>query len=288
MIHEKVVIKQIPDELSVLTGLHKYNKSKMPSTGDFLQVAFEGGRAITGIDEESFRVNSLPEDEREKVKAEILSLRKNLEKLTGKDLSATSSFWDTFNVKISSDSDLVLNRANPMHVISYHALIANGYVAPDRESASLPDYRTAKYYCFVENIVKDEEVSTQMVRDKARAELLKLSENIDKMVLIGQYLEGDKYKPGMKPATLYKMLSNYIDTDADNLKRFVKAVTAKIEDINFKIIVDRAVKKKAISYKNGFYNIGGVTVGKTILDVFENLKKPEFSQELLILQQEFQ
>jgi hypothetical protein len=290
MKYEKVVIKQIPDELAALTGLHKYNRSKMPSTGDFFHVAFEAGRAITGIDEESYRINILPEEEREIAKAETLKLRQNLEKLTGKDLSATSSFWEVFGVAISSDSDLVLNRANPLDVVRYHMLTANGYVAPDRESASLPEYRNSKYYCFVEKVVNDEEVSTQKIRDKARGELLKLSDNIDKMVLIGQYLEGDKYKQGMQPNTIYKMLSDYINSaqEPDNLKKFLKAMTTKIDELQFKIIVDRAIKKKSIVYKNKYYQRGQVTLGKTILDVYENLRKPEFSQELLTLQQEFE
>lgn len=291
MNYEKVVIKQIPDELSTLTGLNKYNRSKMPKTGDFFHVAFENGRAITGIDEDGFDVRRIiDEEEREKEHKRKLKLRETLERLTGKDLSATSPFWETFGVAISSDSDLILNRANPLDVVRYHMLVANGYVAPDKEAASLPEYRNAKYYCFVEKVANDEEVSTQMYRDKARSELLKLSENLDKMVLIGQYLEGDKYKQGMQPKTLYKMLSDFINDvkEPDNIKRFMKAVSTKVDELQFKIVVDRAIKKKIIRYRDGYYQRGNVTFGKTPSDVYENLKKPEFANELFSLQKELE
>ena len=290
MKYDKVVIKQIPDELASLTGLNKYDRSKMPKTGDFLQSAVHNGRAITGIDEDSLVLNRLPESEKEKAKLEVKKLRENLEKLLGKDLSATSPCWEVFGVSISSDVHLVLNSNNPLDVVRYHMLIENGYVAPDKESASLPQYRNAKYYCYVEKVANDEEVSTQMIRDKSRAELLKLSENLDKMITVGQFLEGDKYKQGMQQKTLYKMLSDYINStgEPDNLKRFLKAVTLKPDELNFQIIVDRAIKKKVIRYKDGYYQRGQVTLGKTPLDVYENLKKPEYANELFSLQKELE
>lgn len=292
MKYEKVIVKQIPDDLATLTGLHKYNRSKMPQTGDFLQAAVENGRAVTGIDEESDEINKIfNKEKREEAKAEALTLRQNLERLLGgKDLSATSSFWETFGVRLSSDSDLILNKSVALDVIRYNMLIANGYAAPDKDSTGDPQYRNAKYYCYVEQRANDEEISTQRIRDKARSELLKLSESDDRMVLIGQYLEGDKYKTGMRPNTLYKMLSDFINDvrEPDNLKRFTKAVNTSIEDLQFKIIVDRAIKKKAIKFKDGYYQRGQVTLGKNALSVYENLKKPEFANEFLSLKEELE
>lgn len=290
MNYEKVVVKQIPDELAMLTGLHKYNRSKMPKTGDFFHAAVLNGRAITGIDEDALDIMRLPDSERVVKQEEVKNLRTYLEKYTQKDLSATSSFWEVFGVAISSDSDLTLNKDNPLDVIRYHMLVSNGYVAPSKEAASLPEFRNAKYYCHVESVVNDEEVSTQMIRDKARSELLKLSDNTDKMVLIGQYLEGDKYKPNMKPMTLYKMMSEYINSTQEpgNLQKFLKAIKTPVEDLNFRIIVDRAMKKKVIKYRDGYYQRGQVTLGKTPLDVYENLKKPEFATELFSLREELE
>lgn len=289
MIYEKVTIKQIPDDLAALTGLNKYGRSKMPGTMDNFQVASFAGRAITGIDEDGWDVNRIEDSiEKEKAKKQKKELRETLQKAIGEDLSAISPFWDTFTVKISADSDLVLLNANPYDVIKYHVLIANGYVAPDKASASLPQFRSAKYYCHVEDRVNNEEVSTQKIRDRAASELLKLSDNDELMVLVGQYLEGDKYKNGMKNATLYKMLSSYIKdvTEPDNLKRFLKAVNLSPAELQFKIVTDRAVKKKKIKLVDGYYQVGQVTLGKTISEVYDALKTPEFAREFLLLKEE--
>lgn len=291
MNYEKVVIKQVPDELAVLTGLNKYNRSKMPKTGDFLCAAIHNGRAITGIDEDGYEINSISDSvKREEIRTEKKALREFLQSKIQKDLSATSNFWEDFGVSISSDSPLVLNKSNPLDVIRYHMLIANGYAAPNKESTGDPKYRNAKYYCFVEERENDEEVSTQMLRDKSRAELLKLSENEELMVLVGQYLEGDKYKPGMKVKTLYKMLSDYISVDADNLKRFVRAISLGPEDLQFKVTIDRAIKKKVIIFNNkqGYYQKGQTILGKNPLQVYENLKKPEFAGEFLLIKDELE
>jgi hypothetical protein len=290
MKYDTVVVKQIPDDYSVATGLSKYGRSRMPMTYETFQ-AMEGvdGRAITGIDEDAWAVNSISDpEEREKIKEQKKTLRESLEKATGKDLNALSDFWDTFTVSISADQDLVLNKANPIHVIRYHLLVSNGYVAPDKDSTGHPEFLTARYYCHVDERANKEEVSTQKTRDRARAKLLEISASHDTMVMIGQYLEGDKYKSGMSDDTLYAMLSAYIEDkkEPENLKKFVKAATANIEEIQFKITIDRAFKKKVIRVRDGYYQRGQVTLGKSITEVYNNLQTPEFATEFLSIREE--
>ena len=290
MKYDKVVVKQIPDDYATYTGLNKYGKSKMPQTYDRLQ-ACEGpdGRTITGLDEDAWAIAMIQDDEkREKVKNEKKNLRLALEKATGKKLDAQSDFWDTFFVTIGADSDLTLNRSNPLDIVKYHVLVSNGYAAPDLESAGLPEFRNAKYYCYVDERVNREEVSTQKLRDRARAKLLQISETHDLTVLIGQALEGDKYKMGMDDNTLYKMLSDYINNvkEPDNVKRFIRAVDTSVEDLQFKVTVDRAVKKKVIRYRDGYYQRGQVTLGRSITEIYDNLKLPEFATEFLSIKEE--
>lgn len=288
---EKVIIKQIPDEYATYTGLHKYGRSKMPQTVEVLQAAEYGGRAITGIDEESFAINSIKDSKlKEAKKAEIKELRESLEKLLSKDLSATSDFWNTFSVSLSSDSPLVLNRDNPIHVLMYHMLIANGYAAPDKDTAARPEYRLAKYYCFISSREQDEEATTRLAKDKIKAKLVTLYDEPERMLLLGNYLEGDKYKKGMSAKTLYNMLSTFIENpkEAGNAKLFEKAHSLSVEDLQYKIVIDRAIKKKVIKHKGGYYQIGEVTLGKTPSDVYENLKKPEFFSEFIAIQDQIE
>jgi hypothetical protein len=282
-----VKIKQIPDDSAAHVGLNKWGRSKMPNTFDVVQVAeteSHSGIYITGLDEQGLDLLIIKDPvEREKLSEERAILRKQLEQYTKKDLSSSSPFWRTFAIEINPDGKQVLSRQNPYDIIKYHALIANGYVAPSEKAASSPRYKFAKYYFFIEDVEADEQVSTLKKRDRARSELYKLDGDKDKLVLIGQYLEGGKYKETMKPSTLYKNLSDYINNSQypENVDEFLRVVKAPVEDIKYKVTVDTAIRKKIIRFRDGYYYFAAANLGKNAADVLKNLKLPEFSSEYL-------
>jgi hypothetical protein len=107
----------------------------MPKCIDRLSPAINSdGRFVTGIDEESLEINLIQDsDEKASRKKKVKVLRESLEKQTGKDLTGTSKFWETYMVELKSDNDLILNIANPTDVIKYNMLISNGYVAPSKQ-----------------------------------------------------------------------------------------------------------------------------------------------------------
>ena len=285
-----IKIKQVPDAYAISTGLAKYNKSRMPHCRDWYQAA-QGydGRYQTGLDEDSAEINAIKDPVvKEQKKAEVKKLREDIEQSTRKDLSALSTFWETFIVEISTDDDLILNQAIAMDVVKYKLLVSNGLAAPDLASAGMPKYRNAKYYCFTEEKYEQEQVSTQKLRDKARGALLAMSSSDDRMLIIGQYLEGFKYKSGMKPDTLYTMLSTFINDviNKDNVDKFIRAAEAPIEDLQYKITVDKAIKTKKIKFKDGQFFRGGVNLGKNLTEVLETLKSPEYANEFVAIHEE--
>ena len=194
MIAEKVIIKQIPDEYAESTGLGKYNRSRMPRCFDRLSPSLgQDGRYVTGLDELSMSVAKIQDDkERDFKKKEIATLRENLERLTGQDLSGTSPYWETFFVELKADNDLILNRSNPKDVIRYHVLIANNYAAPSKDDAGNPIYKDCKYYVFTTEKENKEKVSVRKLKNKARSELFKMSDitpeqKADLSNIIGEY-----------------------------------------------------------------------------------------------------
>lgn len=290
MKYEKVVIKQIPTQSSALFGLNKYNRSKMPGVLDsFPATLGPDGRYITGIDENAYEIQLIQDkEERAKISTERKELREFLEKFTGKDLTASSSFWDTFRVQIASNQEPTLNRVNPMDVISYHILISNGYAAPDKVSAAEPEYLNCRYYCHVEERAESEDVSTFKKRDIARAELVKLSENQDHLLLVLDYLSC-RVKKGMKEDTLYRIASEYInDKDSENIKRFSKAAKLDAEELQYKIVIDKAIKRKIIKRNGEYFQRGQVTLGRTPTEVYANLKKPDNAGEFFSIQEELE
>jgi len=291
MIAEKVIIKQIPDEYAESTGLGKYNRSRMPRCFDRLSPSLgQDGRYVTGLDELSMSVAKIQDDkERDFKKKEIATLRENLERLTGQDLSGTSPYWETFFVELKADNDLILNRSNPKDVIRYHVLIANNYAAPSKDDAGNPIYKDCKYYVFTTEKENKEKVSVRKLKDKARSELFKMSEDKDYLLLIGQYLDGKKYHEDLDADSLYSMLSDYIESNKDKaVEKFLKAVKKDKQEIQFKTIIDKAIISRIIKFNDGYYQRGQVTLGRTPEEVFMNLSTPEFANEFLSIKDELQ
>jgi hypothetical protein len=292
MFKDKVTLKQLPGDNPLSTqNVNKHYKSKLPHTFDYLAPALFNGRYLTGVDEDSFFIWSMQDAKtREKKREEVKEERVRLEKLLGKDLTATSTFWETFSVELSADDDIIFNKSNPVHCLKYYMLLENGYVAPSIAVSGDPKYKDAKYYAFTEEGLNKDNVSIQKVKDKARAELLAISDNKDYLILIGQFLEGPKYTQKQDIDTLYTMLSSFIENPKEpkNRDKFVKALAKDREELQLRVIVDRAIRAKIIKVTNGYLQRGQVTLGKNVDEVYKKLSSPEFSNEFLSIKEELE
>lgn len=283
-----VLIRQLPDEYAEATGLAKHNRSRMPGTLDRFSAAVNtDGRFVTGLDEESINV---PTNKREEVKA----LRESLSQKTGKDLSGLSPFWQEFQVAISSDKPRIFNTENPMDLISFSLLVANRYAAPNKEAINTVEYKDAQYFAYTEEGEISEETSALKQRGKAQAALLEISENKDKMLLYGQYLEGLKYTNKLSTDNLYKMLHAYIaDRDIKNSQNFLNATKEPLDKLQTKTIVDKALKSRLIARvsvgnKQYVYQYGQITLGTTLEDLYKNMNLPDFAPELISLKKDIE
>jgi hypothetical protein len=278
-----ILIKQLPDDYADAMGLSKYNRSRMPGTFDRFSAGInEDGRYATNLDEESITV--APEK-----KEEIKALRESLAKKINRDISGTSDFWKEFTVLIYSDKPKIFNTEIPQDIISYNMLVANKYIAPSKEAAETPEYKDSQYYAYTEEGEVSEEVNNRKLRDRAVVELLNISENKEKMLLYGQYLEGLKYSDKLKENDLYKLLRAYIeDKNIKNTVNFLSALKEPIEKLQVKAIIDRSIKQHLITRSNAgkkaqVYQYGKVTLGTSLEEVYQNLCLPDFAPELLSL-----
>lgn len=268
-----ILIKQIPDDYSELTGLAKYNRSRMPGCFDI----FQANLAVDGS-----YITGLTEDE-----------EKDLTQKLHKDVSKNSDFWSTFTVIIKSDEEREFQTLyNPLDKLSVKMLIANGYLAPSKESVSDSRYLNASYYAYSQETKDNEEINDRSKRDEAISKLFEIKNNKERMVLYGQYLEGLTYHNKLGEATLYKMLRSYIENtkSIDNAFKFLEVYEKPVAEIMQKIIIDKAIKQRLISTarigKKSVYQYGQVTIGNSLKEVYINLGKPEFAPELLSIKEE--
>lgn len=285
-----VELKQYPDQSAAAIGLDKHNRSKLPNTFEIVQPAKgRDERWITGIDEGSIDVNSITNSKvREERKEELLTLRKDLERATNLDLTATNhAFWQTY--KIVLRDTVTLDLANPYHKIQYYVLIANGYAAPELGAINSPEFYNTKYYISR----KEEEATGRMVtkktKDEARAALFNLGKDYNKLVLIGKFLLGSqKIKDGMKDSLIYEELSDFIDDpkDTSNPSRFIEATKKPAEELQYKLVVEEAVRKRVIVIRGKYWQRGNATYGKDLKEVIEYLSSVENANEFASLKEE--
>ena len=285
-----VEIKQHPDQSAASIGLEKYNRSKLPGTFEQLYPAKgHDGRWITGVDENAITINQIADPIiKAERKEEIKKLREELQDLLNVDLTNNNStFWSSFRIVLRDNK--ALNFSNARDKLEYYVLLANGYAAPELGAVNNPDYMNTKYYVSRKEEESKSRIVGKKAKDQARADLLEISKDYNKLVLIGRYLLGARrIKDGMLEESIYEEISNYIDDPKDkaNLGRFLEATKKTIEELQYKLVVDEAVRIGLIKIREGYYQRGNATYGKTLKETIEYLSSVEHSNEFASLKEE--
>jgi hypothetical protein len=281
-----VEIKQIPDNAARFVNLHKHNLSKLPGTSHVVQVGKgRDGRYITGFDEESISLNNIKDPEkREGEKARRKALREELEGKLNLKLGGMSPFWETYFLDITSIKALEID-VNPLHKLQYEVLVSNLYVAPDETTASSPDYNNCKFYLYRKDVSDSEKVNKQMTIDEAKSEWLKLSKNDVKANMYARYCLGNKFSADYGKDARYSLMSDWLNKP-ENAASFIDTMKLKVETLQVKILVDYAISKNVIKHREGYYQRGNATYGRTIADTVAFLESTENSNELASLQEQ--
>ncbi len=283
-----VEIKQVPDLGAQMLGLDKYDKSKFPGTFEIMQCGRGAdGRWVTGLDEFALSIKAIKDPElRKKRQDEVKEIREDLERLTGHDLSGNSDFWLTFYVKIVDK--LGLNLDIPMDRVRYYVLLSNKFSAPELEAKIDPDYINTKFYMHRSESEEGQKAVKSRERDKAISDLFLMYDNEFKLKLIGRYILGTKVKDVMQKDTVYNLLRDAITTDKEGtvVRKFAEATAKTIEELQYKLIIDEAVQRHVIRIREGYYQRGNATYGKSMKDVIKFLSSAENANEFSSVKEE--
>jgi len=280
-----VEIRELVDRSASLVGLGKYNRSKLPNTAHVVY-ARQGadGSYITGIDENSVTLQKIKDfSMREKEVKRRRELRTKLEKMLNVNLDANSIYWETFKIDLSTTKMLTLG--NPKDELKYEFLIANEYVAPDEASASSPVYSNCKFYIYRKDVSDSEKVSKQRTIDLAKTEWLKMSDNHTKARIYASYCLGNKFSADYSADTRYGMMSDWL-SELGSAAKFMDIVKLKPEELQVKILVDFALNKNVIRVREGYYQRGNATYGRSPEEAVNYLQNTEHANEFESLRQE--
>lgn len=268
-------------------GLEKEGRSKFPGCVDIIQPPLgRDGRWKTGLDEKSITVLSILDSvEREATIAKIKKERQDLEELTGYDLSGLSQFWHSFFVEINPSQPLDL--AVPIDRIKYHVVIASGSAAPSLKDCSDAKYFTAKYYISKEYDDVGGRLEKKKKYNKAVTALDKLVKTPDKAIQVGRFLDLHM-NSGTPQDNIYDMFQVYLDNDEKlgSVDRFIAAISKTPEEIGIKLVFADAIKLGVIRQRDGYFQRGDITMGRSPEDVLSFLSDIKNSGELLSIQED--
>jgi hypothetical protein len=283
-----VEIKQSADLSAQTLGLDKYNRSKFPGTFEVMQPGrTPDGRWVTGIDENAVTITSISDPVLRAQRAEeVKEIREELQRLTGLDLAGTSEYWNTYYIKIVDK--LALNFDNPADRIKYYILLSNNYAAPELDAKANPEFINSKYYMHRSENEEGVKAVKSRERDKAVADLYAMYDNKPKLTLIGKYILASKVKDSMSQDGIYNLLRDSLSTDKDGsiVRKFNEATSKTVEELQYKLIVDEAVARHVIRIREGYYQRGNATYGKTMKDVLKFLSSPENANEFASIKEE--
>ena len=285
---EKVIIKAVPNPENPQLAL-KYVGAKdyiTPGTGP-------DGKIITGLDENALDIIRMEDaGEKKKLQASIKKEREELERLLGRELDVTSDFWDEFFFIV--EDGVTLDPTNPMHRVVEKFLIANKKVAPNEEAIedSEGEYSNCLFFFYREEEEVDKTAKNSLKKDRAVAKLVNVNENSpERLVKIYSYLFGYDAKNEVSPTQAYVKIKEMLDvTDKNTLTQNIEKVLAvlnlKPEELNTKLVLDKAIKKRIVTTKGNIYRRGDIILGNDYDEALDYLMSPENSAELVSLKKE--
>lgn len=285
---EKIVIKLLdnPDIPQLKMKYVNSNEYATPKSG-------ADGKIITGLDDAALYIISMEDvTEKKKIQAQIRKEREELEKLLGVELHPQSSFWDEFYI-VLSDEEITLDPANPLDRLKEKYLVANRYVAPNREAIdNNEDFLGCIFYMHRETEENSKKVSKQRLKDKARAKLFLLyEENSAKLKIVASYIFGYNLQADINVEQAYIKLTEFIDEKEErlqkkNIETFIAAADKTPEEMMTKLILDKAIKKHIIIGRKNIYRRGEIILGNSYDEALAYLSSVENSGELVSLKKE--
>jgi len=247
------------------------------------------GKIKTGFDHNSLEVLAIANlKEREAAQKKIQSERAEIERLLGVELDPHSEFWNKFYIPLS-DEDIQLDLTNPMDRLKEKFLIANGYVAPSLEAIEEDErYMDCIFYLHREVEVVGKKVKREKEQDKALAKLTALDENPNKLKLVAAYIFGTS-EDEFTTDSAYDKIRSYIYDEKDarkkqiNIDNFLEIVDKTPEQMSTKLILDKAIRKRLITSRNGIYRRGETIIGNSYEEALDNLGSVEMNGELASL-----
>jgi hypothetical protein len=266
-------------------------------------------RYLTGLNEYSPEIKSLPPDEQEAKIKQIRIVVAQLEKELAANIVDTEDkefwnkvkllrpdnfeFWDKIKIRVGNDPVFLEPDKDPYDLIKLYAIEAGGFsmIAKSLEDLkSQPKY--AKFY--LDKIEESASHNTEIkkLRNKALAELEKMfNKNQNKLFYVIKVLDPNsvQYKKSTPNDIMYDNADKYINGDlverdkSKTAQKFLDACSLDMEVLKIRsLIKDATFYRFIIAKGDGFiWEVeNNIMLGRTPTDVLEYLRNP-LNEEIL-------
>ena len=266
-------------------------------------------RYVTGLNEFSPDVKSLPEDERVAAVKEIRAIVAQLEKELASNVidpkdeefwnkvkllkPDNSEFWEKIILRMGNDPVFLDPSIDPYDLIKLRAIEAGGF---SLVAKSLDNARTsANHKFYLDKYEETISIKTEVkkLRNKALSELQKLyDKNANKLFLICKVIDSNstQYRKSTPNDVLYDNMDKFINgetVETDKKKtasKFLEVSALDMETLKLRAIVKDANFYKVIATRgdgNIYHMKSSAMLGKTPSEIVEHLKNP-LNEDILL------
>lgn len=266
-------------------------------------------RYVTGLNEFSPDVKSLPEDERVAAVKEIRAIVAQLEKELASNVidpkdeefwnkvkllkPDNSEFWEKIVLRMGNDPVFLDPSIDPYDLIKLRAIEAGGF---SLVAKSLDNARTsANHKFYLDKYEETISIKTEVkkLRNKALSELQKLyDKNANKLFLICKVIDSNstQYRKSTPNDVLYDNMDKFINgetVETDKKKtasKFLEISALDMETLKLRAIVKDANFYKVIATRgdgNIYHMKSSAMLGKTPSEIVEHLKNP-LNEDILL------
>lgn len=269
---------------SLVGNLYAIGKSKAPGARTFLTPKSDGqGRFLTGLDENSRKLEVLPPDIKQEMKEKIREKRIRLEAALGVDLSATSNYWRSLDPYVLKDEDNVFDLSDPEKEVTFTWLCEITSLI----AGSLEEVKSGKlkektgfdpeFYIFSPT----ENVEKEFNRKK------RINESVKKLDVLGeselrriQYLLNLNIPNSSPFSEVYSLVDEFLRTPksyakADPVDDFERVLSYSSESLNIKYLVKKLIELRLVKQVGDGIVEGNNTIAKSIVDFESLLQDPE-------------
>ena len=266
-------------------------------------------RYVTGLNEFSPDVKSLPEDERVAAVKEIRAIVAQLEKELASNVidpkdeefwnkvkllkPDNSEFWEKIVLRMGNDPVFLDPSIDPYDLIKLRAIEAGGFslIAKSLDNARA----SANHKFYLDKYEETISIKTEVkkLRNKALSELQKLyDKNANKLFLICKVIDSNstQYRKSTPNDVLYDNMDKFINgetVETDKKKtasKFLEVSALDMETLKLRAIVKDANFYKVIATRgdgNIYHMKSSAMLGKTPSEIVEHLKNP-LNEDILL------